>query len=335
MRDLLPSQMDFAALMDVSFLKKYKHPILVSASDGVGTKLHLAQLFDYHKSIGIDLVAMCANDLLCSGAQTLQFLDYIACGKLIPERMEAIIASILEGCALADCVLAGGETAEHPDVMPAELYDLAGFAVGVVERDALLDGSSLQDGDIILGLPSSGVHANGYSLIRRLYLKKNLELPKSSSERDFLFNKLLVPSTLIYEPVIRPFLETSQAQTKNQTKDIKALAHITGGGFAENVPRVLPAGLTAEIEKNSWDISPLFMDIAQRARLNFEEMTNVFNMGIGMVAIVAPENALRMREELQTRLHTTYPQIKAPVALLGKIKARAKDTDGYKPIRFI
>ena len=313
---LLKSRMNFASLTDVAFLKDYAHPLLVSACDGVGTKLHLAQLFDYHKSVGIDLVAMCANDLLCSGARALQFLDYIACGKLQPKRMEVIIDSIWEGCTLANCVLAGGETAEHPHLMPAQQYDLAGFAIGVVEKAKLLDGSKLEEGDVLLGLPSSGAHANGFSLLRSLYLPNTLELPRNSKERDFLFEKLLQPATLIYEPIVRELLKSQS--------HCKALAHITGGGFYENIPRILPTHLTAQLQSDAWEAPALFQDIAKRAELNFHEMAAIFNMGIGMVVAVSATEAQTAQRILQTALSQSYPHIQAPVARIGQIIARPK-----------
>ena len=300
-----PSAMDFVALTDISFLKRYKRPLLASTNDGVGTKLHLAQLFNYHKTIGVDLVAMCSNDLLCSGAKTIGFLDYISCGKLQREAMEQVIESIMQACQFADCVLLGGETAEHPNLMSPKQYDLAGFAFGVLEAEDLIDGSTAQEGDLLLGLASSGLHANGFSLIRQLYLKDGLTLPESQVERDFIFNKILCPPTLIYEPILRPLLE------KNSTKKIKGIAHITGGGFYENIPRILKKNLAVEIKKDAWKLPELFVDIQKRSGLDFKEMLGVFNMGIGMVIIVSPQDKDAIISELKAHLAQHYSKLVA------------------------
>ena len=313
-----PSRMDFASLMDLSFLKDYTQPLLVSAADGVGTKLHLAQLFDYHKSVGIDLVAMCTNDLLCSGAKPVQFLDYIACAKLRSEPMQQIIAAILRGCQLAGCVLVGGETAEHPGIMGEEQYDLAGFALGVLEAKDLIDGSQIKVGDVVIGLPSSGIHSNGLSLVRQLYLKEGLQLPDRKADQDFLLHQVLSPPTLIYEPILRPLLD------KAGELAIKGIAHITGGAFFENLPRIIENDLALSIESSAWDIPELFRVIAQRADLSFIEMLHIFNMGIGMVIVVSPQNSKAVIEELGLRLQEVYPEVKVPPLEIGQVLPRKK-----------
>ena len=313
-----PSRMNFASLMDVSFLKDYRQPLLVSAADGVGTKLHLAQLFDYHESVGIDLVAMCTNDLLCSAAKPVQFLDYIACGKLASEAMQQIIKSILKACQLAGCVLVGGETAEHPATMRKEQYDLAGFALGVLEAQDLIDGSHVKVGDVLIGLPSSGVHSNGLSLIRKLYLKDGLQLPDSKTEQDFLFHQILRPPTLVYEPILRPLLD------KAKKLPIKGIAHITGGAFFENIPRILKDDLAVSIKSSAWEVPELFRAIAKGAELSFLEMLHIFNMGIGMVLIVSPQDSKAVLSELALRFKTVYPEIKAPPLEIGQVLPRKK-----------
>ncbi len=314
-QNMLKSRMDFAALMDLSFVKEYERPILVSAADGVGTKVHLAQLFNHHKTIGIDLVAMCVNDLLCSGAKPLQFLDYIACGKLEPaERMQEVIQSILKACSMAGCVLAGGETAEHPDTMAPEQYDLAGFALGLVEHDQLIDGSQIKVGDVVIGLPSSGIHANGLSLVRKLYLKEGVHLPAASSERDFLLQQILAKPTLIYEPIVRSLLAGDQFTA------IHGLCHITGGGFFENVPRILKPGLSAYIETSSWDVPQVFLQIAERANLSHEEMFHIFNMGMGMLMFVSETEVSSILNALRLVWQKVYPEIPALPQKLGRVE---------------
>ncbi|MCB1325421.1 MAG: phosphoribosylformylglycinamidine cyclo-ligase [Leptospiraceae bacterium] len=271
----------FGGLMDVSFLKSYRDPVLVTSTDGVGTKLRLAQLFNRHTTVGIDLVAMCTNDLLASGAQPLQFLDYIACGRLDEQRMYDIVSGIAEGCRRAGCSLMGGETAEHPDTMEPDDYDLAGFAVGVVERSAIIGGSAVAPGDRVIGLPSSGVHSNGMSLVRRLFLKDGLDLPESPADRKFLEHEVLLRPTVIYERALRPLLD--------KNLPIHAIAHITGGGFYENIPRVLPEGLGVRIDPKAWQAPRVFSEIAKRG-VAAREMFSVFNMGIGMILIVPAES---------------------------------------------
>lgn len=310
----------FAGLFDVSFLKDYRRPLLVSSTDGVGTKLRLAQLFDRHQTIGIDLVAMCVNDLLVTGAAPLFFLDYIATGKLSPEKMTAVVESIAEGCSQAGCTLLGGETAEHPDTMAAEDYDLAGFVVGAVEADRLINGQRCAAGDVIIGLPSSGVHSNGLSLVRRIYLKEGLSLPDDAYDQAFLRDQILLRPTVIYESALRPLLD--------QGAPIHGMAHITGGGFYENAPRMLPSELAAQIDSQAWQPPELFNRIAERGPVDRREMFSVFNMGIGLMLFAPPGEAdalLKSCARGLQRLQETWPQYYSalgPPAVIGQLIQR-------------
>ncbi|MCW7461866.1 phosphoribosylformylglycinamidine cyclo-ligase [Leptospira limi] len=267
----------FAACYDVSFLKSYKEPILLSGTDGVGTKLQLARLLGIHDTVGIDLVAMCVNDILVNGGKPLFFQDYIACGKLHLPTMEGIVSGIVKGCKLAECALVGGETAEHPGVMPDEEYDLAGFVVGVVEKDKMIDGKSIKPGDTIIGLSSSGPHSNGFSLLRRLLLKES-KLPSSESELTFIKDHVFVPTNIYVKSILSLIEKVS----------VKGMVHITGGGFYENIPRVLPNGIGAEI--NSLPESYVFSKLKKDHSLDLNDMYGTFNMGIGYILVV--ENGL-------------------------------------------
>ncbi len=252
-------------------LSGFAHPVLVSGTDGVGTKLKMAFLADKHDTVGIDCVAMCANDVACVGARPLFFLDYIACGKNVPERIAAIVAGVAEGCRQAGAALIGGETAEHPGLMPEDEYDLAGFCVGLVDRDKRIDGSAITPGDVLLGLPSSGVHSNGFSLIRRLF-----PAPDSG-----LLMELLTPT--------RIYVQDLQALTQLVT--VKGAAHITGGGWIENIPRMLPRGLTARMSPH--DAPELFARLQRQGNITRDDMYNTFNMGVGMVVCVSRDQAER------------------------------------------
>lgn len=266
--------------------EKYQEPVLVSGADGVGTKLKIAQLLDRHDTVGIDLVAMCANDILCSGAEPLFFLDYIAIGKLVPEKVQAIVEGIATGCRHAGCALLGGETAEHPGVMPEDDYDLAGFVTGVVERGRVVDGSRLHAGDVLLGLGSSGLHSNGYSLVRRLFLESEAAPEAALAQTPAglgqpLGDELLEPTELYVRPVLdllRHF-------------DVRAIAHITGGGVTENVARAMPPDLAARVHKGSWRRLPIFDLIAERGKVTEDEMYRTFNMGLGLVLALPPEQS--------------------------------------------
>lgn len=263
---------------------RYREPVLVSGSDGVGTKLLLAQALDRHGTIGIDAVAMCVNDVVVQGAEPLFFLDYLALGKVIPEKVEQIVAGVAEGCRQAGCALIGGETAEMPGMYAPEEYDIAGFAVGVVEADKLVDGRRIRAGDRLIGLASNGLHSNGFSLVRHLLLEKagfDLRQPLDALGGRELGEVLLTPTRIYVKTVLRLL----------ERHDIKGMAHITGGGFLENIPRILPQGLGAEIWLGTWPVPPVFRLLAQVGQLSQAECYRTFNMGIGLVLAVAPEEA--------------------------------------------
>jgi phosphoribosylformylglycinamidine cyclo-ligase len=266
----------FGALFEIS--KKYRNPVLVSGTDGVGTKLKLAFQSGQHDSIGIDLVAMSVNDILVQGAEPLFFLDYFACGKLDVETATRVVKGIAKGCEQAGCALIGGETAEMPGMYPEGEYDLAGFAVGAVEKDQIITGLTIREGDAVLGLASSGAHSNGYSLIRKIIEKNNTDL-SADFHGKALIDVIMAP-TRIY---VKPLLELMKHLP------VKGMAHITGGGLTENIPRVLPEGVTAILKHDAWDMPPLFHWLRQQGNVNEQEMLRVFNCGIGMALVVAPE----------------------------------------------
>ncbi|MCL2049355.1 MAG: phosphoribosylformylglycinamidine cyclo-ligase [Defluviitaleaceae bacterium] len=268
----------FGGLFDLSGYK-YDEPVLVSGTDGVGTKLMLAFAMDKHDTIGIDAVAMCVNDIITVGARPLFFLDYIACGKVKPAVMEAIVAGISDGCVLSSCALIGGEMAEHPDMMPENEYDIAGFCVGIVEKRKMLTGESIKSGDTLLGIASSGVHSNGFSLIRKIIRDNKLDLHKTYEGFDKRLGEVLLTPTRIYTKALEK-LEKS-----------KGISHITGGGFIENIPRILPQGLGALIRVNSWNIPPIFSFLQKHGKIEQAEMFNLYNMGVGMVVAVDKDDA--------------------------------------------
>ena len=258
-------------------------PVLVSGTDGVGTKLKLAFLLDKHDTIGIDCVAMCVNDIICCGARPLFFLDYIACGKNVPERIAEIVGGVAEGCVQAGCALIGGETAEHPGMMPEEEYDLAGFAVGIADRKKLLDNSTVTEGDVILALPSSGIHSNGFSLVRKVFDVENADLTAPCAELGGAsIGETLLTPTRIY---VKPMLALME-----QDND-KAVSHITGGGFYENIPRSIPKGYAARIRRADVRVLPIFDLIASRGNIPERDMFNTYNMGVGMTVVVAKKDA--------------------------------------------
>jgi len=259
-------------------------PCLVSGTDGVGTKIRVAQLMDRHDTIGIDCVAMCVNDIVCCGAKPLFFLDYIAIGKNEPEKVAAIVSGVAEGCVQAGCALIGGETAEHPGLMASEDYDLAGFAVGVVDREKIIDSGRMRAGDVILSLESSGLHSNGFSLVRKVLDVEHADLGAWSEELGGELGGELLRPTRIY---VRPVLAAMAAAR------IHGVSHITGGGFYENIPRCLPQGLTAKIEKSALRIPPIFRMIQRLGDIPERDMFNTFNMGTGMVLVAAREDADR------------------------------------------
>lgn len=258
-------------------------PVLVSGTDGVGTKLKLAFDLDRHDTVGIDCVAMCVNDIICSGARPLFFLDYIACGRNIPERIAQIVSGVSEGCVQAGCALIGGETAEHPGLMPEEEYDLAGFAVGIVDKSRVLRPESARPGDAIIAIPSSGVHSNGFSLVRKILADSSTDLNDRFDELggERIGNVLLAPTKIYVKPVMALLEKVS----------VRSLAHITGGGFYENIPRALPEGLGARIDRSSLRIPPIFPLLSKLGGISEREMFNVYNMGVGMTAIVPVSEA--------------------------------------------
>ena len=261
-----------------------EHPVLISGTDGVGTKLRIAQYLDKHDTVGVDCVAMCVNDVVCAGAKPLLFLDYIACGKNVPQRIASIVAGVAEGCVQAGCALVGGETAEHPGVMPADDYDLAGFAVGIVDKSRILDNTATRAGDVILALPSSGVHSNGFSLVRKVFGldERPQTLDGRQEELGMTLGEALLAPTKIY---VKPVLALMGAVT------VKGVSHITGGGFYENIPRSIPEGLSARIEKAAVRTPAIFRLIQKAGEIPERDMFNTFNMGVGMTVTVAEENA--------------------------------------------
>ena len=263
-------------------LSGMEEPILVSGTDGVGTKLKIAMLLQKHDTIGIDAVAMCVNDVICCGAKPLFFLDYIACGRNFPEKVAAIVAGVAEGCVQAGGALIGGETAEHPGMMEEEDYDLAGFTVGVVDRKKVIDGSRLQAGDVLLGVLSSGVHSNGFSLVRKVFGVNEENVNQYYSELGGTLGETLLTPTRIY---VKPVLAAVEAA------DVKAISHITGGGFYENIPRMMKEGLTARVEKASVPVPPIFSLLQKTGNIPERDMYNTFNMGVGLCMAVSPETA--------------------------------------------
>lgn len=259
-------------------------PVLVSGTDGVGTKLKLAFLLDKHDTVGIDCVAMCVNDVLCAGAKPLLFLDYIACGKLVPEKIAQIVSGVADGCVQAGAALVGGETAEMPGFYPVDEYDLAGFTVGAVDRSKLLDKSAMKAGDAIIALPSTGVHSNGFSLVRKVFNIGGENWNPYVAELGMTLGESLLTPTKIY---VKPMLALMEELT------VKGVAHITGGGFYENIPRCLKKGLSAKIEKSAVRTLPIFHLLQQQGGIPERDMFNTFNMGVGMTAVVAPEDADR------------------------------------------
>ena len=265
-------------------LGKVKNPVLVSGTDGVGTKLKIAFLMDKHNTVGIDCVAMCVNDVICSGAKPLFFLDYIAVGKNVPERVASIVEGVAEGCVQAGCALIGGETAEMPGFYPVDEYDLAGFAVGVVDKKKILDNKKMQAGDVVIAIPSTGVHSNGFSLVRKVFdvEKADLKSPIEALGGKSLGETLLTP-TKIYVKAIMSLLE--------KKVNVRAISHITGGGFYENIPRSIPEGFGAKIEKQAVRILPIFDLLAKTGNVAERDMFNTFNMGVGMSVVVKKEDA--------------------------------------------
>lgn len=270
----------FAGAFDLSGIKEMEEPVLLSGTDGCGTKVKLAFLMDRHDTIGIDAVAMCVNDIACSGGEPLFFLDYIACGKNYPEKIASIVSGVAEGCKQSGCALVGGETAEHPGLMPEDEYDLAGFAVGVAEKKEIINGEDIRPGDVLIGLASSGVHSNGFSLVRKVFEMTKESLDTYYEELGQTLGEALIAPTRIYVKALK--------EIKNSGVTVKGCSHITGGGFYENIPRMLPEGVRAVIEKNSYEVPAIFRLLAQKGNITEEMMYNTFNMGLGMVIAVDP-----------------------------------------------
>ena len=258
-----------------------KEPVLVSGTDGVGTKQRIAQLLDRHDTVGIDCVAMCVNDIVCCGAKPLFFLDYIAIGRNEPEKVATLVSGVAEGCVQAGCALIGGETAEHPGTMQPEDYDLAGFSVGIVDKEKILNRDSVQEGDVVLGLPSSGIHSNGYSLVRKVFDVEHADLSADVDELGMTLGEaLLIPTRIYVKPVLAAL----------EVGEIHGISHITGGGFYENIPRCLPAGYQARIEKDAIPVPPIFRMVQRCGDIPERDMFNTFNMGIGMSLVVSRDS---------------------------------------------
>lgn len=272
----------FAGAFDLSGIKNMEEPVLLSGTDGCGTKVKLAFVMDKHDTIGIDAVAMCVNDITCSGGEPLFFLDYIACGKNYPEKIASIVSGVAEGCLQSECALVGGETAEHPGLMPEDDYDLAGFAVGVVDKKDIIDGSTIKAGDTLIGIASSGVHSNGFSLVRKVFEMTKESLDTYYDELGKTLGEALIEPTRIYVKALK--------NVKNAGVRIKGCSHITGGGFFENVPRMLPENVRAIIKKESYPVPALFDLIQKNGNIEEHMMYNTFNMGLGMVIAVNPED---------------------------------------------
>ncbi|PTO40255.1 phosphoribosylformylglycinamidine cyclo-ligase [Enterococcus mundtii] len=280
----------FGGCFDLSGIQ-LKEPVLVSGTDGVGTKLAVAIAADRHETIGIDCVAMCVNDILAQGAEPLYFLDYLATGKNDPERLEKVVAGVATGCVSANMALIGGETAEMPGMYQGDDYDLAGFAVGIAEKAQLITGQSITTGDILLGLPSSGIHSNGYSLVRKIFLEQQgFSLEETIEGLDAPLADVLLEPTKIYVATLLPLIKEEK---------IKGAAHITGGGFIENIPRMLPENVAANIELGTWPVLPIFDCLQKHGEIPAHEMYEIFNMGIGMVIAVAPENASEIIDQIR------------------------------------
>ncbi len=300
----------FAGAFSLAKIKEMEDPVLLSGTDGCGTKVKLAIIMDKHDTIGIDAVAMCVNDIACAGGEPLFFLDYIACGKNYPEKIADIVKGVAEGCLQSEAALIGGETAEHPGLMPEEDYDLAGFAVGVVDKKDMITGENLKPGDVLIGMASTGVHSNGFSLVRKVFEK---ELNKEGLETYYeelgttLGEALLAP-TRIYVKALKA--------VKNAGVTVKACSHITGGGFYENVPRMLKDGVRAVIKKDSYQIPPIFGMLAKKGDIEEHMMYNTYNMGIGMVVAVDAADAERTMEAMKSAGDTPY--------LIGSIEAGEK-----------
>ena len=298
----------FSGAFSMEKIKEMEEPILLSGTDGCGTKVKLAFLMDKHDTIGIDAVAMCVNDVVCAGGEPLFFLDYIACGKNYPEKIATIVKGVAEGCKMSEAALIGGETAEHPGLMPEDEYDLAGFAVGVVDRKDLITGENIKDGDTLIGIASSGVHSNGFSLVRKVFEMSKESLDTYYDELGKTLGEALIAPTKIYVKALKA--------VKGAGVTIKGCSHITGGGFYENVPRMLPEGMNAVIDLKSFEVLPIFKLIQKTGNIEDKMMYNTFNMGLGMVLAIDPKDVDKTMEAIKSAGETPY--------VIGSVKAGEK-----------
>ena len=301
----------FSGAFSMDAFKTMEHPTLVSGTDGVGTKLKLAFALDKHDTIGIDCVAMCVNDIACAGGEPLFFLDYIACGKNYPEKIASIVSGVAEGCKQAGAALIGGETAEMPGFYPEDEYDLAGFAVGVVDQKELITGETIKPGDVLIGMASSGVHSNGFSLVRKVFPMKEEYLNTYLDSLGTTLGEALLAPTKIYVKALKAVKEAGVT--------IKGCSHITGGGFYENIPRMLPEGVRAVVEKDSYPVPPIFRMLAEEGRIEEHMMYNTYNMGIGMMLAVEAEEADKTMEAIRASGETPY--------VVGRIEAGEKGVE--------
>ncbi|MCR5678057.1 MULTISPECIES: phosphoribosylformylglycinamidine cyclo-ligase [Agathobacter] len=301
----------FSGAFSLAKIKDMEEPVLLSGTDGCGTKVKLAMILDKHDTIGIDAVAMCVNDVACAGGEPLFFLDYIACGKNYPEKIATIVSGVAEGCVQSECALIGGETAEHPGLMPENDYDLAGFAVGVVDKKDIITGADLKDGDVLIGMASSGVHSNGFSLVRKIFRMNEETLNTHFDELGTTLGEALLAPTRIYVKALK--------EVKNAGVRIKACSHITGGGFYENIPRMLPEGKRAVVEKGSYPIPPIFIMMQREGNVAEEMMYNTYNMGLGMIVAVDPADVDKTMEAMRKAGDTPY--------VVGKIVDGEKGVD--------
>ena len=310
---------NFSGLYTLKDFVGMEEPVLLASTDGVGTKLKLAQMMNIHNTVGIDLVAMCVNDLICQGAKPLFFLDYIATGKLVAEQVDQIVGGIADGCKLAGCALIGGETAEMPGMYSNDEYDLAGFSVGIADRKKIISGQNVKAGDVLIGILSSGVHSNGYSFIRKIFLDKfNYKLEEYIEELQMTLGEALLTPTKIYVKLLLDIIKEHE---------VKAVAHITGGGVIENIPRVIPKGLGIDINRNSWEKPPIFKMIEGFNVIEEKELHKSFNMGIGLVLVVNKEDANSIvefinnrEEELEVSIDTKYSQLLKDTAyIVGEV----------------
>lgn len=297
-KEVLTNLGGFSGAFSMEAFKNMEKPTLVSGTDGVGTKLKLAFIMDKHDSVGIDCVAMCVNDIACAGGEPLFFLDYIACGKNYPEKIASIVSGVAEGCKQSDAALIGGETAEHPGLMPEDEYDLAGFAVGVVDEKDIITGADLKAGDVLIGMASSGVHSNGFSLVRKIFEMTKESLDTYYDELGKTLGEALLVPTRIYVKALRSVKEAGVR--------VKACSHITGGGFYENVPRMLPEGKHAMIRKDSYEVPAIFKLMAEKGQVEEKMMYNTYNMGLGMVLAVDPADVDKTMEAIKAAGETPY-----------------------------